>query len=332
MQWFSISIFFIQLFTVFIPCYQVYRDRHLRNETLAAIATWEAKIIALRSGVADGDTTQVESITDLTYSTSDDVEKAIPRLSPTDQISPSSVRKNYLYTMTAFECALEWNPTPLQKFAALKDFSGENISFLTHLASWKKSLLPQIQSTQRHSISIQPHQDDRSTQGDPLRDAYNRAISLYTVFVSQDHAEFPLDLSHRTLRRLDALFSRPANLLFGDASSQSTVNSATPFASERSKSVTMTDVLEVRTNSVATTAAADTPGVLTLDGVYYWGDIPDSFDTTCFDDAEQQIKYLVLTNTWPKFVNAGCAEMIRDAQGKTLSKRLTQHFFRKSSG
>ena len=34
----------------------------------------------------------------------------------------------------------------------------------------------------------------------------------------------------------------------------------------------------------------------------YWGEIPDEFDETVFDDAEKSIKYLVLTNTWPKFV------------------------------
>ena len=38
------------------------------------------------------------------------------------------------------------------------------------------------------------------------------------------------------------------------------------------------------------------------DGALYWGDIPEGFDATIFDDAERSIKYLVLTNTWPKFV------------------------------
>lgn len=34
----------------------------------------------------------------------------------------------------------------------------------------------------------------------------------------------------------------------------------------------------------------------------YDGDIPSGFDRSVFDDAERSIKYLVLTNTWPKFV------------------------------
>jgi hypothetical protein len=36
--------------------------------------------------------------------------------------------------------------------------------------------------------------------------------------------------------------------------------------------------------------------------VQYWGDIPADFDSSIFDAAEASIKYLVLTNTWPKFI------------------------------
>ena len=36
-------------------------------------------------------------------------------------------------------------------------------------------------------------------------------------------------------------------------------------------------------------------------------EIPDTFAEIIFDPAESEIKYLVLTNTWPKFVNTGRA-------------------------
>jgi hypothetical protein len=38
------------------------------------------------------------------------------------------------------------------------------------------------------------------------------------------------------------------------------------------------------------------------DRVQYWGDVPESFGPNVFDDTQESIKYLVLTNTWPKFV------------------------------
>jgi hypothetical protein len=34
---------------------------------------------------------------------------------------------------------------------------------------------------------------------------------------------------------------------------------------------------------------------------------PDTFGLNAFDDAEESIKYMALTNTWPKFVTAGYA-------------------------
>ncbi|OJZ88824.1 hypothetical protein ASPFODRAFT_129566, partial [Aspergillus luchuensis CBS 106.47] len=38
--------------------------------------------------------------------------------------------------------------------------------------------------------------------------------------------------------------------------------------------------------------------------VQYWGEVPQTFNTTVFDRAEESIKDLVLTNTWPKFVRS----------------------------
>ncbi|KAG4216921.1 hypothetical protein PC116_g34598, partial [Phytophthora cactorum] len=36
--------------------------------------------------------------------------------------------------------------------------------------------------------------------------------------------------------------------------------------------------------------------------IQYAGEISDAFDATVFDNVQKHIKYLVLTNTWPKFV------------------------------
>jgi hypothetical protein len=35
--------------------------------------------------------------------------------------------------------------------------------------------------------------------------------------------------------------------------------------------------------------------------------IPEDFNEMTFDAAESEVKYLILTNTWPRFVNAGRA-------------------------
>ncbi|KAG7144684.1 hypothetical protein HYQ46_006575 [Verticillium longisporum] len=149
--------------------------------------------------------------------------------------------------MDALEYALKKNPAPLQHFSALKDFSGENIAFLTSVSSWKTSLrsenVPATTLNGRQSLSIEPC---ATNQQDRLREQFNQALRIYTEFISQRDAEFSINIS--------------------DADDTSDTGS--------------------------------TIG----EGAYYWGDIPDGFDETVFDDAETSIKYLVLTNTWPKFV------------------------------
>jgi uncharacterized membrane protein len=36
--------------------------------------------------------------------------------------------------------------------------------------------------------------------------------------------------------------------------------------------------------------------------ILYTGEIPAGFDISVFDSVQSHIKYLVLTNTWPKFI------------------------------
>lgn len=202
--------------------------------------------------------------------------------------------------MTALEHALKWNASPLQKFAALKDFSGENIAFLTHLAHWRKRW-PKVGL---NTLTL-----------DQLRAQYNLAIRLYAAFVSVEHAEFPVNISSRTLKHLDDMFAGPAELLFGDTRSQSTFNSATPFddvEDQKSPKVAVLDVPQTSNDSCCP------------DDSWYWGDIPATFGPNVFDEAENEIKYLVLTNTWPKFVNAGYAGQIKCTDGKSVNIRLSQ--------
>lgn len=307
---------FIQAFTLLIPCYQVYRHHTLKSETLAAIADWEAKNKAF--GSLDSDSTKVESPTQTSFKGCGESEKGIVRVKESRKsLSDGSIssRKSHMYTMTALEHALKWNATPLQKFAALKDFSGENVSFLTHLQTWKKTWAKS--DREKYSCKLPSERDAEQSSEKLLRGQFNRALRLYAAFVAAEHAEFPINIPSRTLRALDDMFCGPAELLFGDTRSESTYNSATPF-DDASKSAAHTDVeLLPRTSN-------DT---FRPDDVWYWGEIPPNFGANVFDEAEAEIKYLVLTNTWPKFVNAGYAEQIHDSEGRSLSRRLSQFFY-----
>lgn len=203
-----------------------------------------------------------------------------------------------LFTMAALEHVLASNPAPLQEFSALSDFSGENIAFLTRAAAWK--------AAEAHAVS------ENSRQA-----TYGRALGIYADFISPRDAEFPLNLPSQELRQLEVVFERAARALLGDASSK---NLATPFDFDLLPSPT--------TSSRRGLCESDV-------GMHFAGEVPEVFDLAVFDKAVSHIKYLVLTNTWPKFV----AEMqqrrrsdetersessgFTDGSGTTLRSRLS---------
>ncbi|KAJ3490253.1 hypothetical protein NLG97_g5823 [Lecanicillium saksenae] len=168
-------------------------------------------------------------------------------------------------TMKALEHVLSENPGPLLEFSALNDFSGENIAFITRTSRWKTSW-PAEKLTEDQTIEV-----------------YNAALEIYTDFISPVDAEFPLNLPSADLKKMESMFEKPARILIGAAQ----VNPATPFDFDgplhRGRSGSETD---------GTSAYAQ-----------YTGDIPAEFDATVFDTVQSHIKYLVLTNTWPKFVS-----------------------------
>ena len=161
-----------------------------------------------------------------------------------------------LMCMGALEEVLRTDPKPLQDYSALRDFSGENIGFLTEVAAWKASW-PAVADERRR------------------RAAFNRALAIYAEYVSARDAEFPINLSSHHLRHLDGLFDAPARTLPG----RREINQVTPF-----------DFDEMPNSS-----AADRE-------IDYQGEIPAEFRHDVFDVSESHIKYLVLTNTWPKYV------------------------------
>lgn len=186
--------------------------------------------------------------------------------------------------MSAMEHALKYDAARLQQFAALKDFSGENISFLTHISTWRRRWRRQ----EAGKVSAE-HNSRRQ---------FNGAIRLYAAFVVAEHAEFPINISSRALKALDEIFAGPTKYLLNDTRSESTYNSATPFDLENEKTDTRIDVEAVMPRSSNDSSLPD--------DTWYSGEIPPGFDQNVFVEAENEIKYLVLTNTWAKFVNAAC--------------------------
>ncbi|OTB14114.1 hypothetical protein K445DRAFT_23893 [Daldinia sp. EC12] len=249
-EWIHLSVMMFEVFAVFVPCWLVVKQHSLRKRAAKSNAKWDT-----------ASQTTLRASTTVEWKSASHIEKGLA----IDLLDPELGDR--LFTMNALDHVLNENPGPLQEFSALRDFSGENIAFLTRVASWKSSW------------------PDAANE-DQIRDAFTRALVIYTSFISPRDAEFPLNLSSQDLKRLESIFEKPARILCGEAR----VDPATPFAvdgPEKGQGRGGDEWIEL----------SEMAG-----RIQYAGEISDDFDATVFDNVQKHIKYLVLTNTWPKFV------------------------------
>lgn len=266
-QWLATSIMFLEIFTIFVPCWEVYVQTNLTHDTLESIARWES-----RQKTSKGN-----------------CEKSLTSSSTTSSWMPRTGRASSVHssgssvlTMEALEHTLAKNPEPLQEFSALRDFSGENIAFLTRVRDWRTMFFP----TRRNSDVKQ------AVETTITREAFESALNIYLDFISPSAAEFQVNLSSPDFKSLQAVFEEAAHIMYGD---RRTPDPATPFE----------DWSGPRLNDAQTSSTAleqDSGSESTTLNIRFWGDIPEAFDEHVFDEAEGAIKYLVLTNTWPKFI------------------------------
>ena len=255
--------------------------------------------------------------------------------------SRASSRRGELYTMQAFESALRTNPQPLLIFAALKDFSGENISFLTTIMEWKRGW----------AVPTSPMASFLKRQADEISDdkvrarQFRKAVEIYATYISVGHSDYSVNLSHVHLRELDAMFEHAAIALFGHPD-DSDSNSATPFDepsissrlfSRGTRPTSPIDDIETGHDLASVTSRntdRSTEQIInskdfakndTIVQAYELTTVNETLPPTIritrgfgprsFDRAEESIKYMVLTNTWPKFVNAGHATVTKQEKG-----------------
>lgn len=302
--WFGIFIFLMEIITLGFPIVGVFKAQSLRLETLEAIAEWEKRQALNEADVKFGPEGSVKSGSGY----SDTYSKTTTLKSGGDiTINTLESTRSSMLTMTALENALRSNSAPLLEFAALKDFSGENVSFLTHVADWRRHWFTPKGSTTEHR-----------------RQQFIAATHIYARFISLEFSDFPINISSREMKRLFTVFDTAAVALYrnkrGSISSE-TSDSATPFDNVQPDDASTTHSHNVPPSPTGSTfglkdldalGRANLRAVSRLDGLFSDErlaeiDVPDTFAEVIFDPAESEIKYLVLTNTWPKFVNAGRA-------------------------
>ena len=303
------------------PIVGVIKGNKLRQETLEAISKWEMRQAingldggnaSLKSPSAYSSTTTLKSGGGITMNSKSSFES----------------HKSDMLTMTALENALRTNAIPLLEFAALKDFSGENVSFLTHVADWRRYWFSPKASTAQHR-----------------RKQFIAAVHIYAHSISLEFAEFPINISSKEMKRLHLVFEDAAKLLHrgkrGSIAS-STSDNATPFDSVLPDEIpesaidpkaSYSSTLEVKSAvnldalGRANLRAVSRMQEDCLDEILANIDIPEAFTEMIFDPAEHEIKYLVLTNTWPKFVNFGRANSqmstdVDEEKGKRWMRKM----------
>lgn len=351
----------MEIWTVFVPCWEVHKHQALRQETLETIACWETKKRLGAKSEISSDKSGAPPLSPASTKMGDsgDMWK---KLSNLESNNPSQLYlgpDESVLTMAALEHVLEKNPEPLRQFAARKDFSGENIAFLTAVSEWKSGL-PEEFVHNRFDASPEV-----------VREQFTRALRIYIEYISPREAEFPINIAWADLRKLQGVFERAARALAASnpSSPVSRADAATPFADEGFVPTVMTTAAgggrgvggghdgsgtttlspsarnsgsppsrdsqvhilkppEPEPAEAATTPPPpETPPrekhiplsvkIVTPPSTspvpppspVYDGDIPETFDATVFDAAQDSIKYLVLTNTWPRYV--------RDRRGST---------------
>lgn len=270
---------FIEISSIFLPCWQAIRHQALQQETLDIIAAWESRNTTLDSNSLGAATLRKKARHESSF-----FEKATKWSASTSSTTWSD--NSSLLNMSALERTLDSNPGPLRDFSALNDFSGENIAFLEAVAEWKSTF---------------------STEN--VRNQFIRALGIYHEFISPHYAEFPINISFQEMAQLEATFEKAARVIYGDTQVNSPATSFTPGSDWPMETIVAkrsygSEVVDSPDNSTRELRSS-------LKHVSYWGEIPVGFSAQIFDQAERSIKYLVLTNTWPKFLSWKSSEMSR---------------------
>lgn len=295
-MWLAPGIIVSQAVTIFLPIFEAYKSRSQLRTTLKLIQTWDEK----------------RHNDDSTLNSSSNSSKHRSYFSSsTKSVSTAnrSVRSREMHTMAALEKALAMNPIPLLHFAATKDFTGENIVFLMQVRDW-------------HAMWRRFSGSGNALTGDAKSTLYDLALEIYISSVHEKTAEFPINIESKIKRELDIFFEVAASERrpYRDDSIADPFKDCSPHDPFQTTSVELTvpknlrSILE-RANTDETEPTLNNSSqedILPSKELMFDANpcvrppvkraIVAGFDEHVFDEAEKSIKYLVLTNTWQKFV------------------------------
>lgn len=243
----------MEITTILFPLLDIYKSKRDRKATAAAIADWETSSHEFNTSQST-QSTQSKNVS----------ENADYR------------GRSSMYNIAAMEKALEKNAPDLLEFAATKQFTGENIVFLTRVRAWKEQWV-------RAALVKDPMTpESKNRLYEAGKEIFDRNISLHT-------SQFPVNLESKVYQELESIF--------GSCVTSSLTAIITPFADLWEKA-------DVKSSK------AGFEEIIRLDERTKPG-VPDEtlatpygFDGQVFDSAERSVKYMVFTNTWGRYLES----------------------------
>lgn len=206
-----------------------------------------------------------------------------------------SRRNHDMNNMVALNNALTTNIAPLLDFAATKDFSAENILFLRDVSRFKELWNLEIR--------------DGTISAASKCMMFTEAVKIYEEYVSPRLSRAPINISGPMRVALEIVFESASAQRLRPASHE---NPVTPFASaiplttfnqpsgrEHLRSHSHEQVIDAIVPAPAPGSASELPT-----SPAHLVEAPETFRREVFDQAEANVKYTVLTNTWSRYVDA----------------------------
>ncbi|KAK5095163.1 hypothetical protein LTS08_008326 [Lithohypha guttulata] len=283
-MWLAPGIIVMQFVTVFFPIYEAWLSRRDMKRTLSMLQAWDrSSEAAFKDAYSFGTSTPKTSVDGTDYSR--------------QSISPNSETR--INTMESLRKTLSINPVPLLDFAATKDFTAENILFLVQVRRWRQAWATASKG--------QSEVAESSRAG-----LFDMAAEIYETLISERTADFPINIESKIKLRLDSIFeaATPNSPSLSATSFDDALDDGVPRVQRMAlRHLESSDSEKTLWNKTAIVTIVEplsdeNPLVKTTTS------IKDGFDEHVFDDAERSIEYLVLTNTWQKFVKEGNARRI----------------------
>ncbi|KAK1147955.1 hypothetical protein N8T08_000471 [Aspergillus melleus] len=248
--WFTPGIIAMEAVTIFLPLYELVGVRKQRDRMFGEMQAWNEK--------------KAEAESD----------------SHTSGSHSQFTRLHELYSIKALERCLEEDSSALLHFAAAKEFSGENIIFLTYVRDWKAAW-------ERINTSMPDYDWHRDPHNHRLH-FFRIAVEIYAACVDLKTADFPINIESRTYTDLVSLFGET---LQGSGHRMS--RGGAPGMEEDTRVLCLDEYLD-RTQTIMHIEPRLPDSVA----------VPHAFGAAAFDEAQKSILSLVFTNTWPKFLDS----------------------------